>query len=167
MGKSDLDLIRLNQLLRILSQTEITLEERMNMLYEYLFQNENFRERVFHISHCQMWEPEALERGLHLVEDIIVNYIHYYSDLSLLQVTHYRKQRRVAAHLDKICAPLLKECLLRKGIESEPDLFLNEPIFAFKKEVRTKAYPKTKRGQVKVMILRDRFHQRLMNKKIA
>lgn len=116
---------------------------------------------------CSRWDSHELDSALQSAKEVIVRYTELYYDPSLLHVTYYRRQRRISAFLDQLLSPLLKEHVARTGRTDEPDLFLNEPIFFFKKEVRTRAYPKDKHGRVDLALMRERFRLLLMNRTAA
>lgn len=163
----DRQLIRLYQLTRILSDEDLELGERTAKLYENLFENEGVN-RIWELGPgCENWHAEALDRALHYAREIIVRYTEYFYDPSHLPVTYYRRQRRVSSHLDQQLSPILREVVRRTGATDEPDLFLKEPIFYFKKEVRTRAYPKNKHGRVSLELMRERFRLLLMHRTAA
>jgi hypothetical protein len=164
------DFVQLFHLARLLEKDPEKLAPglRIDELYEYLFENEAFIHRTLTLSDPRKWDSEEMERGLYFAEKIITFYVHYYADPSLLPVTYYRKQRRIAAHLDRVLSPILIERLVRRGEAVPHDIFLTEPIFAFKKELRSKAYPKSRKtGRVKLDLIRARFHEKLVMKLVA
>jgi hypothetical protein len=116
---------------------------------------------------CASWDAETLSQAIDLARELIVRYTDLYYDPSQLPVTFYRRQRRISAFLDQAFSPLLKEHVRRTGATDEPDLFLNEPIFYFKKEARTRAYPKNKHGRIPLGFLRERFRLLLMHRTAA
>lgn len=168
MSLAALDLVRLSRLSRLLEDNETSLGEKVDRLYDFLFANDGFRDGELRLSSCRDWDAESLENALHFAEKIIVLYTHYFFEPSLLHVTFYRKQRRVAAALDRELSPILCERILRRGqVVPEDDPFLREPIFWFKKEVRTKAFRKQKTGFAHLEDLRERLHSKLLFKKVS
>jgi hypothetical protein len=116
---------------------------------------------------CDKWFASDREQALEHAREIIVRHTELYYDPSLLPVTYYRRQRRIAAFLDQALSPLLRHHVRRTGATEDPDLFLNEPIFYFKKEVRTRAYPKNKHGRVNLDLMRERYRLLLMHRTAA
>lgn len=155
---------------RLRGEPEPTPAERIERLYAILFANEGFGGERLELGPFRDWDAEALGAAVDYASDIIVRYVDYFYDPSLLAVTHYRKQRRVACRLDELLSPILRERTLRtahtgrRGPVEEPDLFLREPIFYFKKEARTRAYPKNKRRRIPLDFLHERFRLLLMHR---
>lgn len=105
-------------------------------------------------------------RALDRVERIVTQYVQLYQDPRVLPVTHYKRQKKLAIHLDGLFAPLLREVVLRSGIGLPvEDAFLDKPILFLKQEARMKGFPRNKKGGgVSRRALRERFQGKLVAK---
>jgi hypothetical protein len=164
---ADRDLIRFNQILRILDKSHLSPESRLEQLYEYIFESEKRQIALSDSAEMEKWDDESLERALAFAMQVISLYVHFYYDPSRLRVTYYKRQRRVASWLDQNISPILKERIVRNGGIPEPELFLNEPIFFMKREARNRAFPKSKNGSISLKILGERLQDKLIAKRVA
>jgi hypothetical protein len=168
MAASDRDLILLSRALRVLDQERESAARKIGELFELLFEGENPRE--FRLSDPGAWDAQALARGLHFASEIVVRYVQLYHDPRELPVTHSKRQKRVAIHLDQQLRLLLREAVVRAGADSlreddgtpATDDFLDEPILFLKQEARARGFPRTKKGGgASLRVLRERFAQKL------
>ena len=144
--------------------------ERISRVYAALFAGRVPAPRVMRLVNPSTWPSPDLVRAVASVREIVVRYVHYFQDPRELPVTHYRKQKAVAIHLDAEFGPLLRELVLRSGREAlreadgtpAKDAFLDKPILFLKEEARAKKFPKTKGGEgVSIDAVRARFVAKL------
>lgn len=173
MASEDLDLVRLDRISRILENERGNAAFRIENLFRYVFIGEDFRNRELRFSPCTQWGASALYRAIGLIENIVTQYVQLYQDPRVLPVTHYKRQKKLAIHLDQLFAPVLREAVYRSGIESwrdsdgapVEDPFLDKPILFLKQEARAKGFPRNKKGGgVSRRALRERFQEKLAAK---
>lgn len=100
------------------------------------------------------WTLYELKRALEFVERIATEYARIFYDPHAIPVTHYKRQKKIAIHLDQQFARCLREAASRSGAFSwmgpdelsERDHFLDEPILFLKQEMRKKGFPRVKKG---------------------
>jgi hypothetical protein len=172
MAASDRDLIVLSRILRVLEREKESAAAKIGELFTLLFEGDNPRQREFRISDPAGWDAEALARGLHFASELVTRYVQLYQDPRELPVTHSKRQKRVAIHLDEQFALLLREGVRRFGTDSlmedgrpVEDAFVDKPILFLKQEARAKGFPRTRKGGgVSLRALRERFALRLAGK---
>lgn len=158
MSTSDRELNGLYQILRILRDKNLTAPDRIDRLYYFLFNHENFWRRQFELTVVGQWNQEALSRGMSFAEEITVQYASIYYDPRVIPVTYYQRERRVRRHLDHLFSLMICEWVHRQKREFVSELVTLEPIYFLKQMARQKDFPKARNKTPHLETLRSRFH---------
>jgi hypothetical protein len=125
------------------------------------------------LSDCRTWSALEISRGLDFVKDIATRYAQLLQDPRAIPVTHYKRQKRIAIHLDAQFSCILREAAERSGAlawmnaeeKKAHDDFLDEPILFLKQEARKKGFPHVKKGGgVSLSALRERYESKLSDR---
>jgi hypothetical protein len=152
----DTDLRFLFQLSRQFRNEELSLTERIEQLMEKL--------KTFHFSTLEKWSTENLGNARHFAEEIIVLYVSYFHDVSLIPVTFYKREKWIRRHLDEEFSALFKEITRRSEMPLISTLVTEEPIYYLLQKAREKSFPrspKSKNRRPHVATLKIRFHVEL------
>lgn len=155
----------LHRLTEILSGGPAEPAESAEALYAFVFANESGGGRAFRLVEPSRWGWPELSRAVKEIAEVVALYAERFHDPRRLPVTHSRKQKRLAIHLDEQFGPVLREAVVRSGIERlvnddgtpAADPFLDEPILSLKQAARQERRPTA-------ASLRERFESKLRDK---
>lgn len=166
----------LAQITEILERENQSPATSIDALYDFIFANETHNStpgRLFRLCDSAKWNWLSVTRTVASIEPIVALYVQKFQDPRELPVTHSKRQKRVAIHLDEQFGPVLREAVVRSGLEAlreedgspAKDPFLDEPILFMKQQARAKDFPKAKKnGGVSLPALRERFMMKLTAK---
>lgn len=172
-GVSTHELRALERMTEILEDTSTSPAQTLEALYETVFANERAGGRMFRLREIERWSWTALKKTLEAIERVATAYVQRFQDPRELPVTHSKRQKRLAIHLDEQFGPVLREAVVRSGIDPHrhedgtpvPDPFLDEPILYLKQLARAKDFPHAKKGGgASLPALRERFTSKLADK---
>jgi hypothetical protein len=157
--------VDLRRLIDLLSRGPRDPAESVEAIYTFVFAHESGRGRAFRMVDPARWAWPELSRAVASITEIAGLYAERFHDPRRLPVTHSRKQKRLAIHLDEQFGPVLREAVVRSGIERlvnddgtpAADAFLDEPILSLKQAARQERRPTA-------ASLRERFVSKLRDK---
>ena len=141
-------------LLRLLRRDDESPATRVETLFAHLFK----RGPAFTLASLPNWSLFQLEQAIDITIEIVARYAHDFHDLSVLDVTYYKREKRVRRHLDQQFSALFKERIARSGRPlPKPELITEEPIYYLEQQARAKSFPKARDGHARLDLLRSRF----------
>jgi hypothetical protein len=169
----DRDIVLLHRLLDLLEPEHEAPSFKVEKLYDLLFERPSTESRTWHLSDVSKWGNAQISNALGVVKEIVVHYVRLLQDPHSIPVTHYKRQKRVAIHLDEQFALLLRAAAERSGAlewmtdeeRGQKDSFLDEPILFLKQEARKKGFPRVKKGGgVSLKALQERYETKLSDR---
>jgi hypothetical protein len=173
MGDASRDFVLLNRVLKILDREKEAASFKVEELHVLLFERVSTDSGTWLLSNCREWSMIEISRGLDFVKGIVTLYVQLLQDPRAIPVTHYKRQKRIAIHLDAQFSCILREAAARSGAlawmnEEElraHDAFLDEPILFLKQEARKKGFPRAKKGGgASLSALRERYESKLSDR---
>ena len=167
------DLVFLRHALEILETEKKSPAQKIEDLFIEIFERTGAQGRTFLFTPPMNWSTNVLELAITGIREVVVAYVRLFEDPRTIPVTHYRRQKKTAIHLDSQFSRVLREVVIRTGREKlraedgtpAHDEFLDEPILFLKQEARAGVFPKTKKGGgLSRKFMDERFEMKLFAK---